>query len=310
MAQPMSPQLLIRQAYDHLPGIGPERLRRIHALQIRDWQDLLRRAPEIPLGIRRREQIAARVAACEHALAARDLGFLVRTLAPRDHWRILAEFFPQAAYFDIETAGLHDDSPITHIACYARGALHSYVRHENLTAFLDQLENIELLVSFNGASFDVPKVLREFHIPALPCPHIDLRWLCYHARQRGGLKSIERALGIQRPADVRGMNGDDAVWLWTLWEHHGNRTARERLIRYGCADALALEYLAATLLRRCHHLPVEPSHPDAWSLLDQTSAAAESPLPSPAAPASPPSVLEGRLERHWRRLRIQSGVRH
>jgi uncharacterized protein YprB with RNaseH-like and TPR domain len=295
---------LIRQAFQHLPGIGPERLKRIQELGIADWTDLVQRSEELPLGARGRRQLAEAVEACERALDEADLAHLVRVLAPRDHWRILATYFDRAAYFDIETSGMHQDSFVTLIACYSGGTLHPFVRHENLDRFLDLLEGLELLVSFNGASFDVPKVLREFHIPELACPHIDLRWICAHSQRRGGLKAIERELGLRRPPDLDGVSGEDAVWLWQLWDEHLNRDARDRLIRYCCADTLSLEQVAARLLKMDHGVPLPSTIPaDPWSLLDRVAGgppgAAEPPPPPPAAL----DPMQRRLQQHWERRR-------
>jgi uncharacterized protein len=295
---------MINRAFQHLPGIGPRRLQRLEQAGIRDWTDLENRLPELGLGPAGRDRLRHALAQCREACAAADIARLIRTLHPADHWRILGAFFEGASYFDIETSGLDADSTITVIACHHRGSLHTFVRGRNLDAFLDLLDEVRLLVSFNGASFDVPRVLAEFHVPAIPCPHLDLRWICHHQHMRGGLKHIEQTLGLQRPTDLQGVDGQEAVWLWKLWEARRNPQALDRLVRYCAADAVCLHQVAARLLaaRDC---PVTTPDPDqVWACLHPTLIH-NSPMrvpPPPPTPSPDPSPTLLRLERHWQRL--------
>ena len=118
---------------------------------------------------------------------AEDVRYFVDRFAPADKWRILDYFFDQTTFFDIETLGLQYDASITVIVCWHDGQFRIFVEHENLDDFLELLDDARLLASFNGASFDVPRVLNSFHIPTLPCAHLDLRWSCYHQGHSGGL---------------------------------------------------------------------------------------------------------------------------
>ena len=296
---------MIRGALQHLPGLGPERLKRLAEDGIGDWLSLRENLAAARLGPGGRDRLLAAIEACEQAVQARDLPFLTRTFAPRDQWRILAAFHDEAAYFDIETSGLDVYSHITLIAAEHRGELKTFLFNENLDEFLDLVEDVGLLVSFNGASFDVPRVLQQFHIPALNCGHIDLRWLCYHDQLRGGLKEIERTLDIARPGDLDGVSGEDAVMLWRLWDDREHRGARELLVRYCCADVLALKLLAARLLEAKACVVPCPPPEEVWRALDTAPGA---PVHSPrlvAAPAEAADPVRQRLERHWQRRRAR-----
>ena len=163
----------------------------------------------IPAGWR--SDLVAESRRCALALDTGDVRYFVDRFAPQDRWRILAHFFEQTSFFDIETMGLHYDAPITVIVCWHRGQFWNFVEHENLDGFLDLLDDVTLLASFNGGSFDVPRVLDAFHVPELPCAHLDLRWACYHQGRTGGLKEIANAMGITRPPDLRDVDGEYAV---------------------------------------------------------------------------------------------------
>ena len=249
---------MITEALSHCPGIGPARLKALQALGIRRWQDVVQRSDELPIGWR--EGVVQECQRCQAALNEGHVSYLVQKFAPHDKWRILAHFLEQTSVFDIETTGLEYDAPISVIACWHRGQLHTFVEHENLDDFLVLLDDVTLLTSFNGSSFDVPRVLDSFHIPRLPCAHLDLRWLAYHRGHRGGLKQITRRIGLRRPHDLADVNGEMAIHLWSRWQHFQDRNARDLLVRYCAADVLLTVMLA-------RHLAGDSSASELWSLL-------------------------------------------
>jgi uncharacterized protein YprB with RNaseH-like and TPR domain len=261
---------VLQQTFLHVPGIGPAAEARIKAKGYSHWQSVLDKPQDLPLGTKISASLCAMITQSQCALQAGDIQFFIDHLATREQWRILAAFFDRLSYFDIETSGLSYDAYVTCVACYHKGKIHTYVNGENLDDFLDLLEDVDLLVSFNGSSFDVPFMLRTYHIPEFPCPHIDMRWQCYHQQHGGGLKQIEKALNITRPPDLQGVDGAEAVWLWFRWKQYQDQKARERLIRYCAADVLTLPLVTASLLRNLDVMVETPGHEALWTLLDAT----------------------------------------
>ena len=209
----------------------------------------------------------AEAEACQQALANDDISFFVDRLLPNDRWRILNRWHDRCSFFDIETTGLEYDDTITVIACWHRGEMLTFVEDENLDDFLDLLDDIDLLVSFNGSTFDVPRVIETFHIPNFPCPHVDLRWPCYHRGWTGGLKEVTAQLNIQRPADLKDVDGAWAVVLWQRWLANRDQAARDELLRYCAADVLLLKPLTASIAQHSF---------DASNLWNNLPAAAQS----------------------------------
>ena len=86
--------------------------------------------------------------------------------------------------------------------------------------------------------------------------HIDLRFALRRLGYRGGLKSIERQLGIRRPDEVAGIDGFEAVRLWYRYLR-GDGKALDTLVSYNRQDVenmrplmeLAYEKLRAETLR-------------------------------------------------------------
>lgn len=277
---------MLRGALLHLPGIGPIRAERLRALGVRQWSDL---GPLPPPGLRMGaaawEALLAQVACCDSAFACGDIGFFARGLCGPDLWRVLAAFSERAAFVDIETDGLGGSARVTVIACLWKGRLYTYVQNENLDEFLDLIQHVELMVTFNGACFDVPMILRCYHIPELPCSHVDLRRVCYHAGRRGGLKAVESQLGLQRPPDLVGVDGAEAVEMWLRWQRQHSRADRDLLVRYCAADAVTLRGVTGALLRG---LGCDCAMPAGDAVWDELNDALPPPCPGVAAPARGP----------------------
>lgn len=252
----------IRGALRHLPGIGPQKIDRLCQRGITSWPDLLAhcRADHLPGFDTRHAKLIAALEAGENALANRHLSHLTQNLHNADHWRILADFLDDATFLDIETSGDELQPEITLIIAKHRGRLHIFTAEQNLDQFLHLLDDITFWVTFNGISFDVPQLENHFHIPLRDIAHVDLRWTCYHAQLRGGLKEIERAIGLVRPADLIGVDGAEAAWLWQRWKLTGNPKLLQKLTRYCAADVIGLELLSRWLIARHTNTPVPEFH--------------------------------------------------
>jgi len=118
----------------------------------------------------------------------------------------------------------------------------------NLNRFETAIASYELVTTFNGSLFDLPVIRRHFPHIALPPVHIDLRFLLKRLGYRGGLKAIEKRFSLTRAAEINGMNGYDAVKLWTAYQQ-GELSALERLVQYNTADIVHLE----PLMERGYH---------------------------------------------------------
>ncbi len=105
-------------------------------------------------------------------------------------------------------------------------------------------ERYDLVVTYNGGSFDLPFL--EYHFGRLfgQMAHIDLRHPLRRLGYRGGLKAIEKQLRVGRPSELAGLSGFDAVLLWRTWQD-GDSGARDTLIRYNAEDVASLPDLAA-----------------------------------------------------------------
>lgn len=181
---------------------------------------------------------------------ARDSAYFDNVLPAGERWRLYADFRPRAAFVDIETTGLSPERGIiTLIGVLDADGYTAYVHGENLADFREAVERYDLLVTFNGAAFDLPYIQHHFGSIFRGVAHIDLHFPLKRAGFSGGLKSIERQAEVGRPSDLSALSGYDAVLLWRMWQH-GNEAARDTLVRYNAEDVASLPALAEIVYNR------------------------------------------------------------
>ncbi|MBN1104031.1 MAG: ribonuclease H-like domain-containing protein [Deltaproteobacteria bacterium] len=238
---------MLEHTFIHIQGIGEKTERRLWRRGIRTWQDLLN--SDFRAFPRGREHFI-REALVDSFRHRHDIRYFRERLPVGELWRLYDSFREKAVYLDIETSGGHQGTDeITVIGIYDGRTIRSFVSGMNLSDFEVAIADYDLIITFNGTGFDLPCVRRSFPNITLPATHIDLRFLLKKLGYRGGLKKIEKEVGIQRENAVDGMDGFDAVRLWRahLW---GDPTALDLLIRYNTADIVDLEPLAGLACQR------------------------------------------------------------
>jgi uncharacterized protein YprB with RNaseH-like and TPR domain len=195
-----------------------------------------------------------------YALEQRDARYFGAKLSPALHWRLYSEFGQRIGYLDIETNGLaNGDSTITVIGLHDGDMPRVYVQGDNLYQFIRDIEEFTLLVTYNGKQFDLPVIRRELGIP-LEQAHIDLRYPLAALGYKGGLKKIERSVGLEREGPLSLLDGWCAVFLWR-YHQQGEPGALETLLRYNLEDVVHLPALLALVYNtRLQQLsfPLEP----------------------------------------------------
>jgi len=116
----------------------------------------------------------------------------------------------------------------------------TYIKDINLDDIVEEFSKYRLLVSFNGARFDLPFIKSEFPEIEFNQLHIDLMYPLKRIGYNGGLKNIEKLLGISRSDGTEGITGFDAVRLWKKYEK-GDREALDTLIKYNREDTVNLK---------------------------------------------------------------------
>ena len=233
---------MLANTFIHLPGVGYKTESALWDAGIREWDDFLA-ARDLPPRARARSLKAA-VAQCAARLRDGDSAYFARAVPPKEAWRMYADFRHNAAFLDIETTGLSPAySVITLVGILDREGYHAFTRGRNLSDLREAVERYDMIVTYNGAAFDLPFIESHFGTMFAHTPHLDLRFALHRMGLSGGLKSIERRLNAARPSELSSLNGYDAVRMWRMWER-GDAGALDTLIRYNAEDVFSLPKLA------------------------------------------------------------------
>lgn len=261
---------MLRQTFLHLPGVGPETEIRLWRMGVATWLDF-QACSRLPARVaRRRAVLSTHLDRSIARLDRNDAAFFNRVLPARERWRLYGDFRHNAAFIDIETSGLSPAySYITMVGVLDSGGYRAYVRDENLEDLRSAMEQYDLIVTYNGAVFDVPWIEEHFGKILSRTAHVDLRFPLRRLGFLGGLKAIEYQAGLSRARELSGIQGADAVALWHRWRQ-GDRDARETLIRYNEADVVSLPVLADIAYGRLTaQLPIVTAPLEPWTKLDE-----------------------------------------
>ena len=158
----------------------------------------------------------------------------------------------EEAYLDIETTGLSpDDCEITVTGIYRWAPDESdcvqFIGRENTRDnILEALAGIPVIYTYNGHRFDLPFIHRRTGVNLeRHYRHRDLMFDCWRQNLRGGLKSVERQLGIRR--ELPDVNGLEAIRLWARYVETFDLEALEKLKAYNREDVVNLRTLKELL---------------------------------------------------------------
>jgi uncharacterized protein len=240
---------MLTSSFIFLPGVGPTTERRWWDEGLLDWDMFLNRSSVPGLSAGRKHWYDGELRTARDLLSNGNFHSVATQLPRREHWRLYETCRSRTGFLDIETTGSPPGpGDVTVVGLHRNGTTVSLVQDENLTCERVQIEldQCDLLVTFFGSVFDVPYLQATFPTLRVPPLHFDL---CFSARRLaicGGLKHIERELGIDRQASIRHLDGFDAVRLWLEWRR-GDAMARDTLLAYNRADTENLVVLADRL---------------------------------------------------------------
>ena len=235
---------MLKYTFQHIHGIGEKTEKRIWREGVATWEEFLDAHHRLSLPQWQRDLACVELEKSLRALERRDAHYFSTKLPTALHWRLYTEFNQRIGYLDIETTGMvTGESTITIIGLHDGKSPRVYVQGQNLARFVEDIEEFTLLVTYNGKQFDLPVIRGELGIP-LEQAHIDLRYPLAALGYKGGLKKIERSVGLEREGPLSLLDGWSAVWLWR-YHQQGVPGALETLLRYNLEDVVHLPTLLA-----------------------------------------------------------------
>lgn len=227
----------------HIPGVGEHTQSLLKQNNIETWFDYLKNYHTLNFIETKKETIHEHILKSIEAYNTQNYTYFSEQLPQNEHWRAY-KHVKDIAFLDIETSGsdkLRDY--VTVIGVYNGTESKFYINGINIEDFEQEIEKYDMFVTFNGRCFDIPFLKTIFPRVDFNKFHLDLRFALKELGYTGGLKSIEKQLGIDRGDELEGVDGWEAVHLWHRYKH-GNKAALALLLKYNRADIENLKFLA------------------------------------------------------------------
>ena len=235
---------MLENTFIHVPGIGTQMEKALWDRGCLTWSDALNGINDLPFGAASRDIVRMVLNKSAEALETKEHQFFTKALGTAHAWRAWPDFRDSCVYLDIETDGGQSGNSITTIGIYDGEKFEVFVKDQNLENFRDRISDFGMMVTFFGLGFDIPMIKKKYPNLVLDHIHLDLCPTLREVGLKGGLKKIEKELGIARGEDTDGLSGRDAITLWRRFERFGDDKALATLIAYNREDVVNLETLA------------------------------------------------------------------
>jgi uncharacterized protein YprB with RNaseH-like and TPR domain len=237
---------VITKSFIFLGRIGNHLERNIWQQGITNWDSFLKSKKIKGISNKRKGYYNRQLLKAQSALYNFNSQFFFNTLPQAETWRLYDFFKDECIFLDIETSGMSIYDDITVIGLFDGLNTKTMIKGINLDYnFLkNELKKYKLIVTFNGATFDIPFIKKRYPNLLPEVPNFDLRVACQRVGLTGGLKEIEKKINIQRSKIVDGMYGGDALLLWKMFRASGDDYYLKLLVEYNEEDVFNLKKIA------------------------------------------------------------------
>ncbi|MEK6984372.1 MAG: ribonuclease H-like domain-containing protein [Nanoarchaeota archaeon] len=248
---------MITNTFIFLERIGYKLEKNIWENGIYDWDSFLKRNKIKGLSRHRKLYYDRKISNARKALYNFDSGYFLDLLPQSEMWRLYDFFKEDAIFLDIETTGLSKDvNDITLIGLYDGLNTKIMIKGINLNfnELKKELQKYKLIVTFNGAVFDLP-FIEKIYPGSLPkIPNFDVRAITDRLGLRGGLKNIEKTLAIKRSHTIEKFYGGDALTLWKMYRATGEEYYINLLVEYNEYDIINLKIIAEHCVKKIKNM--------------------------------------------------------
>jgi len=214
---------------------------------ISNWDSFLSSERINGLSLARKKYYDRKILEARKQLYNFNSNYFRKILPQAEYYRLYDFFKEDCVFLDIETTGLDArNNDITMIGLFNGIDTKTMIKGINFDykTLKEELKNYKLIVTFNGSSFDIP-FINKIYPDLLPdIPNFDVKSVTARLGLKGGLKEIERKLGIKRGKIVEKFYGGDALTLWKMYRATGNDEYLNLLIEYNEEDIVNLKKVA------------------------------------------------------------------
>ncbi|MBI5390342.1 ribonuclease H-like domain-containing protein [Candidatus Woesearchaeota archaeon] len=227
-----------------LKGMGKRKEQQLWKSGIKEWNDFLAVSSVRGVSGIAKRQFDHQLHEAKARLLAGDSTYFAERVPSAEHWRCYDDWSNECCFLDIETAS--QGRQITVVGISDGYSYKTLVRKANLYPELlkQELARYKMIVTFNGSSFDLPH-LEKWSKGIVPkIPHFDLKHGCARLGYTGGLKEVEKQLGVVRAELVSRVKGGDPRLLWKTFLATGDQHYLDLLLAYNEEDVMNLKRIA------------------------------------------------------------------
>lgn len=235
---------MLKNTFAFLEGIGPKTEKMLINAGILSWDDFLSASAIRGISQKRKSYYDIKLRNAKKAALEGNAEFFANLLPQREMWRLYPMFRDSCIFLDIE---VDSKGKIILLTLFNRFETKTLVGgiHLDKATIESQLSNSNLLITYNGSAFDVPKLKQQLGV-TITIPHLDLKPLCQRLGLKGGLKYIEHEIRIHRPPHLHGRPVD----AWKSFLASGDREYLDLLVQYNQEDAVNLYQLIEKCLTK------------------------------------------------------------
>ena len=237
--------MMIRNSFIFLERISKKKEQNIWQQGIKDWSDFLKAKKVKGISKRKKHYYNRKIEEAQQAIFDNNPSYFINKLPKIEMWRLYKLFQEDCCFLDIE---VNSRGKIILIGISNGYNTNFFVKGVNLVKKIleKELSKYKIIITFNGSSFDLPKIKKQFKIK-INQPHIDLKPLCINHNLLGGLKEVEKQLNLRRPSHLKG----NPVDLWKAFHASGDKEYLDLLLDYNREDCENLQavinYIIKTL---------------------------------------------------------------
>ena len=218
---------MIRNSFIFLEKVSKKKEQNILKQGIKDWNGFLQTKKIKGISNRSKSYFDRKIKEAKLFLLKDSPSYFINKLPKKEMWRLYSYFKDDCCFLDIE---IDSYGKVILVGISNHFETKHFVKGINLDLVENELSKYKIIVTFNGSSFDLPK-LKKMDIE-INLAHIDLKPLCINLNLKGGLKEVEKILNLKRPSHLHG----NPVQLWKAFHASGDQEYFNLLLEYNRED--------------------------------------------------------------------------